>query len=215
MLEPVPGWLRKMPIDDLTKRYMDRLEFVALRCNDRLHKATYLFVALTVVLYFLGQSESAELDLLGVSVAVPRTLILLVSPVALSVLLYVVSSYSSLEAEAYKELRRLTVGLAGENERFADWQQRFFEPPTYYTYSELRNDAGTSTPFRLASRVADAMLFGGYLVVGPLIVGYFIYQSMLTLPAAPVVASAVVSVFLTVFACAQHFEKLRYRSPAK
>jgi hypothetical protein len=99
--------------------------------------------------------------------------------------------------------------LGSEQFAFEPRQLKFFEAPSYYTYSELRDLSDTARIFRWASTLVDWMLTLLYLVAFPATIGYFISQGIRESGSWWLIAPYSVSAFLALFSSGQYFEGLR------
>jgi hypothetical protein len=198
-----------MTHQELLTKYLEQLEKVGTKSTDRMHFMSYLFIGLSVVFYFLATSATCQFQLFGATLTVPRIVILVVAPVILSVILYFFSSFACLEHQAYMEVRRVVLELCGNELPLTPWQLLFFEAPSYYTYSEIRNYSDTQLVFRWAGYVTLALISIMYFLVFPLVIGYFIYLGIQSIKSSWLALPYGVSAFLTVFATLQHSETLR------
>jgi len=196
---------------ELMMKYLDRLVDVGTRSNDRLQQLSYVFVGATFVLYFITTSTNSQIELLGATIALPRSLALVTAPLVLAVNLYFISCFAAHEEQAYREMRRVIQQLAQEQVSFAPWQLMFFEAPSYYRYSALRDHSAPHRLFRWASAVVDWLLSVLFILVFPSVIGYFIFRGVHDIRAVWLAVPYSVSAFLALFASAQYFEQLSPR----
>jgi hypothetical protein len=118
-------------------------------------------------------------------------------------------SFACLEDEAYKEIRRLS-GTVSEA-RLDRWQLYFFEAPSYYTYSEIRDNSMTSRYFRWGSAIASFTLLPAYAIITPVVIGYFVCIGIQALRSFWHLLPYGVAIFFALFSSAQYFENLTHK----
>lgn len=188
--------------------YVSALLQKAELCNNRMHQTALWFVSFAAIAYFLSKSEATTLSILGASVPIPRAVLIGAMPLLLAALFYSMSCFASLEDEYYKEIRQFVAAPRSNGRVLSPFQLKLLEAPSHYTYSELRDIAGSTRALSLASGFASLLLVLIYGLVPVSVVGYFVTVAFHAFGVSWMLAIEGLAVFLGLFGLLQLFENI-------